>query len=163
MEPWPLGCSKKLKVSLIFLPMQGAMCGYYTEPIKKKYWIYLQYWWYARAFCKYKGSPKISKGKFIPIFILKNIGQLGCCGWSFQEMNSWSPDELKDTHIGQIACTENVHTQLHVHAIRQKIACTCNLQGMQSYQDGCLSTRLDFSNACACKLTLTADFLNNIL
>ena len=93
--------------------------------------------------------------KILVIFLFLGLHLLG--------QHSWSVDELKDTHIGRIACTEKLHTQLHAHAIWQKIACACNLQGMQSYQDGCLSTRLDFSNACAYKLTLTAAFLNNIL
>ena len=137
---WTLGCSKKLKVSLIFLPMQGAMCGYYTEPIKKKYWVYLQYWRYARAFCKYKGNPKIYKGKFIPIFILKNIGQLGCCGWSFAR--KWIPEvqtswktPISDKLHAPTNCTPNCMRmqfgkKLHAHAIYN----VCNHIKMGVYQ-----------------------------
>ena len=36
--------------------------------------------------------------------------------------DSWSPDELNDTHLDEVACTK----KLHVHAIFCKITCACN-------------------------------------
>ena len=36
-----------------YFAMQGVKCMYNTKPIKKKYWVYPKYRWYARAFCKY--------------------------------------------------------------------------------------------------------------
>ena len=61
--------------------------------------------------------------------------------------HSLSPDELKDAHIGRIACPQKLHAQLHAHAIWPKIACACNFLCMQSCRYGCLSTRLNLRNA----------------
>ena len=59
----------------------------------------------------------------------------------------WSPDELKDTHIGRMACIWNcmcmqVLSKLHEHATVHAI-----FEEMQLCQYGVLSNRLDFRNA----------------
>ena len=59
---------------------------------------------------------------------------------------SLSPDVLKDTHIGIVACPQ----KLHAHANWQKIVYACNYLCMQFCLFGCLSTRLDIRNNVLC-------------
>ena len=60
--------------------------------------------------------------------------------------DSWSPDELKDTHIGKIACHANCMLDGLFMQFGQKLHASAIFCCMQFHQDGCLSTRLDFRN-----------------
>ena len=94
--------------------------------------------WSAPPFFIYNFVRSLSfKNVYIYLFVSAHlIGQ-----------HSWSSDELNDTHLEAIACKENCmcmqfFAKLHAHATEHAI-----LWSMQFWQDGCRSTRLDFTNA----------------
>ena len=58
----------------------------------------------------------------------------------------WSPDELKDTHIGNIANHANCTSDGLFMQFGRKLHASAIFHCMQFHQDGCLSTRLDFRN-----------------
>ena len=100
----------------------------------------------ASHFVNTKEMAKYTKENHIRSFFDKIVITYSVQSAHLSGHDCWSPDELKDTHIGKIAwqgnCTVNslfmqFGQKLHAHAI---FLC------MQFHQDGCRSTRLDFRN-----------------
>ena len=94
----------------------------------------------AALFSKYKGNLKKYEGKFDCIFIPSNYSLVS---FHLLGQHFLSQDELKDTSLAPITQYESCMRmqfdhELHAHA---------NFLCMQFYQDGCLSSLLDFRSA----------------
>ena len=103
--------------------------------------------WSAPPFCIYKEISKNTKENLVQSLLCKTEVKYLVESFHLFGQHSWSPDELKDTHLEEIACKEicmcmQFLAKLHTHAIGHAI-----FHGMQFCQDGCPLTRLDFRNA----------------
>ena len=94
-----------------------------------------------------KEISKNTKENFVRSLSFKNVYIYLFVSAHLIGQHSWSSDELNDTHLEAIACKENCmcmqfFAKLHAHATEHAI-----VYGMQFWQEGCHSTRLDFRNA----------------
>ena len=101
----------------------------------------------AALFSKYKGNLKIYKGKFDCIFIPSNRNNYSVVSSHLLGQHSWSPDELNDTHLAPITQYDNCMLSCMCMQFDHKLHAHAFILCMQFYQDGCISSRLDFRNA----------------
>ena len=97
-------------------------------------------------FVNTKEMAKYTKENYIRSFFDKIVVTYSVPSTHLSGHDSWSPDELKDTHIGKIACHANCTPDGLFMQFGQKLHASAIFCCMQFHRDGCLSTRLDFRN-----------------
>ena len=97
-------------------------------------------------FVNTKEMAKYTKENYIRSFFDKIVVTYSVPSAHLSGHDSWSPDELKDTHIGKIACNANCTPYGLFMQFGQQLHASAIFHRMQFWYDGYLSTLLDFRN-----------------